>query len=251
VLELDVLGCSGGWPAAGRPGSGYLVSAGGTRLWLDAGPGTLVELLRRCTLDEVAGIWVSHLHPDHCSDLVAALWALANAERPRAPLPVFGPPGWAARIDGLVGSAVSEVCAVHELRDRATFRVGELALEAVGMAHGVPTFGLRVTDRVGTVLAYTADTGPGAALDALAAGSDVLLGEAFRSAPTRHDATVLTPEQLAAAAARGAVGRLVLTHLHPDAEPAAARERAARVYRGPIDVAEPGLRVAVSTHRDR
>jgi hypothetical protein len=62
-MKVRVLGSSGGWPAASRACSGYLVSERETSIWLDAGAGTLAELLRHGTLDEVAALWISHLHP--------------------------------------------------------------------------------------------------------------------------------------------------------------------------------------------
>src|SRR4029077_6322872 len=66
---LHVLGCA---PASGNPGeacSGYLVSAGGSRILLDCGPGVLSSLLARdaAPLDAIV---LSHLHYDHVADLI-------------------------------------------------------------------------------------------------------------------------------------------------------------------------------------
>ena len=43
-MLLTVLGANGAYPTAGRPAAGYLVSAGGAALWMDAGPGTFMAL---------------------------------------------------------------------------------------------------------------------------------------------------------------------------------------------------------------
>ena len=43
-MRIHVIGSSGTFPVAGRPASGYLVEQGSTRVWLDAGPGTFVNL---------------------------------------------------------------------------------------------------------------------------------------------------------------------------------------------------------------
>ena len=45
-LKLTVLGCSGSYPGPGGAASGYLIEGDGTRIWLDAGSGTLANLQR-------------------------------------------------------------------------------------------------------------------------------------------------------------------------------------------------------------
>ncbi|HJW59526.1 MAG TPA: MBL fold metallo-hydrolase, partial [Actinomycetota bacterium] len=79
MIRLTILGSSGTYPAAGRACSGYLVEAGegdqATRVWVDAGPGTLSNLLRVAELPTIDAIWVSHLHVDHVGDLLAANYA--------------------------------------------------------------------------------------------------------------------------------------------------------------------------------
>jgi ribonuclease BN (tRNA processing enzyme) len=234
-MRLRVLGSSGGWPAAGRPCSGYLLESAEQRVWIDAGPGTLAELLQHCSLAELSAVWISHLHPDHCTDLLGAYQSLTyGSARPR--LPVFGPPGWAARMDAFVDTpgAMASVFEVHELVDGSTFQLWPLSLEAVAVHHTVPTFGLRAT-RKGVVLAYTSDTAPGPAVSRLAAGAHLLLAEAYG-----EGRDVSSAAQVASCAAASGVGRLVLTHLHPDASPAAAVHSAAALFHGPIDAAHPG-----------
>jgi ribonuclease BN (tRNA processing enzyme) len=124
---------------------------------------------------------------------------------------------------------------------------GELQLEAIATVHGIETYGLRasVADRT---LAYTADTGPCQALERLAAGSDLLVCEAFLSPGGPFEVTAetnaisLTPEQAGQAAAAGGAARLVLTHLPPGADGDQARELAATAYGGEVEVAAQGRR---------
>ena len=52
-MRLTVLGSQGTWPGASRECCGYLVSAQGFTLWLDAGTGTFSRL--RTIRDEVVG----------------------------------------------------------------------------------------------------------------------------------------------------------------------------------------------------
>lgn len=248
-MRLRVLGCSGGWPGPGRPCSGYLLAAGDQRVWIDAGSGTLVELLRHIELTELDAIWISHLHPDHCADLPMAWHMLAygggSADRP---LPVLGPSGVAGALAGLVDEPgrIAERFAITELSDGATVTFGDLTLRAVAMRHGLPTFGLRAS-RTGAVLSYTADSAPDPAVTELARDADLFLCEAFLSTseplPFR---SVMRPEDAGRAAAEGGAGLLVLTHLHPDADPAHAVARARTEFTGPIEVARPGRQFTVN-----
>ena len=68
-LTLTVLGCSGSYPGADCPCSGYLVQYGATAVAVDLGPGCLSNLQRHIELPELSGVVLSHAHPDHWVDL--------------------------------------------------------------------------------------------------------------------------------------------------------------------------------------
>jgi ribonuclease BN (tRNA processing enzyme) len=89
-------------------------------LWVDAGGGTLAELQRHGSLADLDAVWISHLHPDHCTDLPLAYHALAFGDaRGGRRLPVFGPTGWSRRMDAFVDrpGAMARVFEVAELSD--------------------------------------------------------------------------------------------------------------------------------------
>ncbi|MGW0520465.1 MBL fold metallo-hydrolase [Crossiella sp. NPDC003009] len=242
-MELRVLGCSGGWPGPGEPCSGYLLTAAGRRIWLDAGTGTLPELLRHTELRALDAVWITHLHTDHCGDLPAAFHALAYGPPRGAPLPVFGPPGLTSHLLTQLDEDPQELhrfLAITELTDHSAHAVGGLRLTAVAVQHGMPAFGVRA-EAGGEVLGYTGDSRSCPAITELAANADLFLCEAFLSAPTSRPFTsVMTPEDAGRHAGEGRARRLVLTHLHPGADPEAARARAAGAYRGPVEVARQG-----------
>jgi ribonuclease BN (tRNA processing enzyme) len=210
---------------------------------VDAGAGALAELQRHSSVGELDAVWISHLHPDHCSDLGVLRNLLAyGLGRAGGRLDVWGPPGWRAWFDAAVPDpeATEAVFSTRELGDGCVSEVGELRLRAFAVAHGVPTFGCRV-ESSGGVWAYSADSGPCPGLTELARSADVFFCEAFRSTPAAGElTTVMTPEQAGEVAAAAGARRLVLTHLHPDADPARAGARARSTYAGPVDVAVPG-----------
>lgn len=239
-MELRVLGSSGGWPAAGRPCSGYLLSEAGTRVWLDTGAGTLAELLRHHQLGDVDAIFISHLDPDHCSDLGLVRNAIAYGGG--SPMTVLGPPGWRRWFDAAVPDpeATRAAFRTSDISLHRPVRIGNLTLAAFAVQHGPPTFGCRVESGDG-VLAYSADSGPCAALIELARGADLFLCEAYLSIPGRGPSeTVMQPEQAGSIAATAGARSLLLTHLHPGAEAGDAIARARTTYPGPVDVAMPG-----------
>lgn len=251
-MLVRVLGCSGGWPGPGRPCSGYVVTEGSTQVLVDAGAGALAELQRHGSASEIDAVWISHLHPDHCSDLGVLRNLLAYGPgRAGRSLDVWGPPGWRAWFDAAVPDpeATRAVFSPRELGDGCVSEVGALRLRAFAVAHGVPTFGCRV-ESSGGVWAYSADSAPCPGLIELARSADLFFCEAFRSTAGAGElTTVMTPEQAGEVAATAGARRLVLTHLHPDADPARALSRARSSYPGPVDVAVSGAVYALGAGR--
>ncbi len=88
---LQVLGSGGPFAGGPRASSGYLVWHRGRAVALiDAGGGTFVRFGEAgAKLQDLSIVAISHLHPDHVSDLPALLWQ-SEAGRQR-PLVVSGP----------------------------------------------------------------------------------------------------------------------------------------------------------------
>jgi ribonuclease BN (tRNA processing enzyme) len=91
-LAVQVLGSGGPFVGSARASTGYLVWRDGrAAVMVDVGGGTFVRFGEAgARLDDLALLAVSHLHPDHVTDLPGLLW-LSDAARNR-PLPVVGPP---------------------------------------------------------------------------------------------------------------------------------------------------------------
>jgi ribonuclease BN (tRNA processing enzyme) len=251
-MELVVLGCHAGMPTEGRASSGYLVAGPAGRVLLDCGPGVATALSAHGT-DRLDGIVVSHLHPDHCYDLLPVGTTLLRSRRSR-PLPLYAPRGARAMLAGLGrlfplrrggGDAVAfhHAFVIEEYEPGDRIELGGYALSLPEMSHAVPTCGVRIGDGSAT-LAYTADTGPAGSLRELAEGADLLLSEATLATPEAGDYGHLCAAEAARVAAEAGAGRLVLTHLgSTDPEwVRARRNEALRVFDGPVDIARPGAR---------
>ena len=102
-MRLTVVGCSGSYPGPDSPASCYLVEAdhdGRTwRILLDLGSGALGALHRYVDPLAVDGVFLSHLHADHCLDLCG--YYVMRKYHPtgaQPQIPVWGPPGTAERM---------------------------------------------------------------------------------------------------------------------------------------------------------
>ena len=235
TLSVTVLGCSGSYPAAGSPCSGYLVRAGGTSVWLDAGFGTFANLQRHIDVDELDGVVLSHAHPDHWVD-VLGYRTLARWYRPRAGIPVLSP----ADVRSLaveVGGDLGPCFDWRTVQDGSVVRIGALTFRFARTDHPGETLAVRV-DGDGASLGYSADTGTGWSLQALGPNLGLALCEATLatrgSAPgVQH----LTAGEAGADARAAGVRHLVLTHLQPGLDAARSRAEATEAFGAPVGIA--------------
>ncbi len=242
-LSLTVLGCAATFPRPGNPCSGYLVRTDQTAVWVDCGPGTFAALQEHREPTDLDALWVSHLHPDHCADLLSVFNWLANTPD-LARLPVYGPPGWAGRVAAMLPAAnashlVHQAFDVNELHDHHSVQIGDVEMQSRAVEHGVPSFGLRV-EHNGKALAYSGDTGPCPALIQVARDADLLICETGAIEPQRAHCT---PSEAGRAAANARSRRLMLTHLAHGLNETRAKADAVQVAGCPVEIAQPGMHV--------
>jgi ribonuclease BN (tRNA processing enzyme) len=252
-------------PANGQPSSGYLVSSGDTTILLDCGPGVATALSAVAAPDELSAVIVSHLHLDHCYDLLPlGKSLLSQALRyPRAgeapqrwadvdAVPLHVPAGSAAVLERLadlfpvttapvLDRTFELAFDVREYEPGARFTVGDMTVSLHELRHSAPNCGVRISSP-GGCLAYTGDTGVSPGLLPLAADADVLLAEATLTATDHGPHGHLSAADAARAARDAGARALLLTHF-PSAEPGwlfARRDEAAREFTGDIHLARPG-----------
>jgi ribonuclease BN (tRNA processing enzyme) len=243
-VKLTILGCSGTYPGPTSACSSYLVESDGFRLVVDAGNGSLGELQRHCDLRDVDAVLLSHLHADHCLDMVSASYARRYHPEGTPPkLPVYGPINTQERLCGAFERWPADSLAdIYDFRTIGPGRVnvGPFRVDLTRVAHPVEAYGARIAAD-GRVLTYSGDTGPCERLTRLARDSDLFLCEASfldheENPPDLH----LTGRQAGEHAARAEVGHLVLTHLVPWGDPVRSEAEATDVYGGRLSVASPG-----------
>ncbi|HEY6102544.1 MAG TPA: MBL fold metallo-hydrolase [bacterium] len=220
-MKVTILGM---WSPFAPPGGacpGYLVEADGARLLLDCGNGVIAALHRTGDTHDLAGAVISHLHPDHFSDVYALFNALRFDRYPAPaapPLVVYAPALAPQALPAALPRPESRV----EFLERFVFRaieggegaIGPFALRFAPTLHPEPCHAVEIR-AAGRRLVYTADTGPSEAVESLAAGADLLLSECTLLEGTEDLAVPLghlTGRMAGALASRAGVRRLLLTH---------------------------------------
>lgn len=268
-MRLTVLGCRAGMPSDGQASSGYLVTTGSTRILLDCGPGVATALSAVCPPGTLSAVVLSHLHSDHCYDILPTgkkiiADQLENPINPsettdlRPPIPLYVPVGGRKLLDALTAlfplatlpileKSFEVAFDVIEYEPGDMFEVGVCVIGLHEMRHAMPNCGVRVESARGS-LAYTGDTGVTDNLVTLAEGVDLFLAEASLIETDTGDHGHLSAADAGRAARRAGVGRLVLTHL-PSAEPSFRAARAAEAaleFDGPVLLAAPGISYDIS-----
>jgi ribonuclease BN (tRNA processing enzyme) len=242
-MRLTVLGACGAWPDAGQACSGYLVEYDGFRLLVDLGYATVPRLLERVSAERVDAVFISHGHPDHCADLNPLLRARALRDDPPAPLPVYALPG---ALDAVLAldrpGMLANAYVLYEFSPGSQLDIGPFRAQTRLLPHSTPNAGVRLAAG-GRVLAYTGDTGPSTGVVELARGADLLLAEATYVDRVPEDVRryLSSARQAGRQATDAGAAHLLLTHLWPGTDPAAARAAAGDGYDGTLGVATAHL----------
>ena len=267
-MKLTILGSSGTYADQGGACTGYLIDAGGVKVWLDCGPGTLGRLGDFVKLEELEAVVVSHEHPDHCLEL-PVLYNALRYHRSRALLKVFGTADTKQLIARIVGRPLEAVFDWRIVTSGDEAKIGDGRWSFDRTDHPPETLAVKV-EADGRSLVFSSDTGPGWTGKSFAEEVDVLLcestfahdeddkagrvGRADRTEAARasgadrpHTRSSLpagrptgTKHLLAAEAGNIArncgVGRLMLTHLAPGSDRDAHLERAQSCFGGETEV---------------
>lgn len=257
-ITLGTMGGPVAAPVRSQPANA-LVHSGRVYL-VDAGDGAVQQLSRAgIMLPRVTGVFLSHLHADHTGGLSAVL-ALRNQTNVRDRLTIYGPPGTRELVGGLVASMQpaarvgygipgqpwmppADTVNVVEIAGGETLIIDGMTVTAAQNSHydfaagsiedrNYKSLSLRF-DLPGRSIVYTGDTGPSAAVEALAKGADLLVSEMIdmggtlanvaRNSPNmptqarqmleQHLSTHhLTPDAVGQLAAKAGVKALVITH---------------------------------------
>ena len=238
-VAVQILGSGGPRMSRDRASASYLVWMDGrSRILVDAGGGAFLRFGQAdARIEDLSLIAISHLHPDHVSDLPALLWG--DMAR-KAPLAISGPSGndavpsfptflthlfdqksgafqvLAGTLGGSSGRGVPLEVAVVDVAKREASTVlsqPDIAVTAISIPHGnIPALAYRVRAQDKTIVFSTDQTGTDPRFVDFARGADVLvmhLAIAAGATSPLHAA----PSVVGRVARDAHVGRLVLSHI--------------------------------------
>jgi ribonuclease BN (tRNA processing enzyme) len=248
-LDLIVLGAGPAYTnRMGAIGASYLLRDGDEALLVDMGQGAFPSLANQLEPSRLAGVVISHLHPDHFIDLVALRHYLRYQFEPPRRLTTYGPADLAARLDALHAEPGFAAATFDHVPFGGPGRrqIGPFAVEAVLVTHTAESYGYRVTGRTGASIVYSGDCGRADDLAPLIRPGDALLSEvSFGPGPVPPGALHLDAPSVGTLAASRQAGRVLLTHLQMGFDPDETVADVRALYDGQVDLVQPGARFSL------
>jgi ribonuclease BN (tRNA processing enzyme) len=265
-IAVQILGSGGPLINRDRASTSYL-------LWIDAHAKILIDMgggafLRfgqaQAKLSDLSLVAISHLHPDHVSDLPALLW-LSNFTR-KEPLPIVGPSGndlvpdfptFLSRlfdakhgafqvlgttlggppVAGVGGGVRLEVSVVNvtQAEPSMVFDQQGVTMTALGIPHGnIPTLAYRIQVRGASIVFSSDQTGTNPKFVAFARGANVLIMH-LATATGATSSLHAPPAVVGRVAQEAGVGRLIVSHIGQFDLDAAITDLK-KAYAGPLTV---------------
>ena len=273
-VAVQILGSGGPRINPFRSSSSYLLWVGDrARVLVDMGGGALIRFGQaEAKLSDLSLLAVSHLHPDHISDLPAFLWL--SAEIRKEPFRIVGPSGNEAAPDFAtflsrlfdeksgafpvlgatlggkrrdISSATATtaggvrldvgVADVTKAEPTTVFDRDGLTVTALGIPHGnMPTLAYRVTVQNMSIVFSSDQMGTDPKFVDFAKGANVLIMHLAVAAGVKNNPLHAAPDVVGRVAQEAHVGRLIVSHIGIfDLEAALADLK--KNYTGPLTVA--------------
>jgi len=189
----------------------------------------------------------SHIHPDHCCDIVPLLFALNYASSPARtePLHITAPEGFTNLLDNLRRGwrwLDSEFPLHIREAEEGSFEEGAARVSTAFLDHGsIANLGYRI-EADGKTVAYSGDCGPGDGLLSLAGGANILVSECSYG-DAQAQASHMSPSRLGQVARAAEIEKLVVTHLYPGTDPDEVISAIGNHFDGETVVATDGMEI--------
>jgi ribonuclease BN (tRNA processing enzyme) len=264
-VAVQILGSGGPRVNHDRASSSYLLWIGDqARILVDMGGGAFLRFGQaQAKLSDLSLVAISHLHPDHVSDLPALLW-LSNRDR-KDPLPIVGPSGndvapsfptFLSRLfdekngafqvlgptlggaQGKTGGGVRldvRVIDVTKAEPSIVFDWQGVTVTALGIPHGnLPTLAYRVQTWDVSIVFSSDQNGTNPRFVEFAKGANVLIMHLNIAAGATNPLHA-SPAVVGRVAQEAGVGRLIVSHIGQFDLDAAIVELK-KFYTGPLTV---------------
>ena len=255
-LTLTILGAGPAGPNAGGANSGYLLRQGEDAVVMDCGSGTAGRIPLHVPVNRLAGVTISHLHPDHYFDLVALYYLLKYGEpRPAdlsARVPAFVPPGGAEFLRQFGQLIANKPALFDDMFDVCDYSAGpELSIGGLTFTfhrvqHYIMSHAVRVRSASGAALVFSSDVAPCPQIVEAARGADLFLCESAMLEASQDEADParrghMSAREAGEVAHQAGVRRLLITHYRSGEKYDQHHLEAARsTFDGPVDLAREG-----------
>lgn len=229
-MKLTVLGKYGPYPKAGGGTSSYLLECGSKKFLLDAGSGCLSRLQQYFALSEVDAIFLSHLHSDHCSDLL--IWRYIQME----PIDLWLPGTPKTEFNMFDGCGRFRT---HRINDGMQIQIDGIDISFCHMIHPVECYAIKFSYG-GKTFVYSGDGIYSEALTDFAQSADGLLIDSGFLGPVDEHKNLphMFVSQAALIAKKAKVSKLYLTHINPEYDEELIQQEAALIFENCLVVQE-------------
>lgn len=258
TAELILIGTGTAIPTKRRGPTALALVRDGDATLIDPGPGAIQRACEHgVPLESIRRVVLTHHHPDHSLDLAALLFAHRNPAfaSPPFPLQVFGGPGtldFVGRFRHVYGGWVTLPegrLEVVEVEPGERELAPGLRLFATPVEHTPSSLAYRFTLDGGSSFAFSGDTDVCEGAVEVARGADHYVIEAALAEGDPSPGHLCASEA-AEIAARAGCRHLILTHFYPGVDLEVARDVAARIFDGPVTLAEDGMRIPLDSSPD-
>jgi len=246
-MRFWTLGTSAAVATRDRDNLSLLVKSGQEQYLVDCSGSPVHKLLKvGCDFSDLAGVIITHKHPDHIYGLPSLLHALKIRASKRLPLRIFAPPEAVEVASNLLLafwgkpqlSTLAVLTPVPLEENHLLFSSRSVQIFTSPVEHGPETLAVKfVEQKSGAILVYSSDTVPCDSLVHLALGADDLLHDSTFCTQSAGDRLLFghsTAKEAGIVARQAGVNRLILAHFadaRPDASDCVAE--ASREFGGP------------------
>jgi ribonuclease BN (tRNA processing enzyme) len=246
-IKVTILGSGTCAPSLKRNSCSALVRGKSSHILLDAGPGTMGQLLKLGVhINDIDMILLSHFHLDHCAEIAPFLFAIKySGFKRKKRLTLVGGFGLKALFNNLNKTfnktieIKEEYFQIIELDEKGSMNLNleGIQLDYTKVYHKPESLAYRLTDATGLSVVYSGDTDFCASLIDLSRETDILICES--AFPDGHKVSGhLTPSIAGKIAAKANVKKLILTHFYPECDDFDIKEQCRNTFTGPLVLAE-------------
>ncbi len=174
-MKLTIIGCSSAYPTDTTASSCYLLETTNQKIVIELGSGGLMQLQRYIDLKDIDGVFISHYHPDHYSDIFCLQHAVLLQYQmgiSSKPLPIYGQkisPYWESL-------NYHDMTVFKSINEQSILNIDGWTVTFMGTKHTDTGLAIKFSKKERS-LVYTSDTEIFPELITFAEGVDLLLTE--------------------------------------------------------------------------